>query len=54
MFQRVAHEQSAWREFGFTRPLQYYFASGLLSAVLDNAPTYLNFLKLAEVCLEQR
>lgn len=33
---------------GFTRPLQYYFASGGLSAVLDNAPTYVNFLQLAE------
>ncbi|HEX9782650.1 MAG TPA: sodium:proton antiporter [Opitutaceae bacterium] len=37
------------REFGFTRPGQYYFATGVLSAVLDNAPTYLNFLQLAEV-----
>jgi Na+/H+ antiporter NhaD/arsenite permease-like protein len=35
--------------FGITRPLQYYFATGSLSAVLDNAPTYLNFLKLAQV-----
>jgi Na+/H+ antiporter NhaD/arsenite permease-like protein len=35
-------------EFGFTRPLQYYFASGSLSAVLDNAPTYVNFLQLAQ------
>lgn len=35
-------------EFGFTRPLQYYFASGVLSAVLDNAPTYVNFLQLAQ------
>jgi Na+/H+ antiporter NhaD/arsenite permease-like protein len=34
-------------EFGLTRPLQYYFASGALSAVLDNAPTYVNFLQLA-------
>ncbi len=39
------------REFGFTRPLQYYFSTGMLSAVLDNAPTYLNFLKLAEASL---
>jgi Na+/H+ antiporter NhaD/arsenite permease-like protein len=36
------------QELGFTRPLQYYFASGSLSAVLDNAPTYVNFLQLAE------
>ena len=34
--------------FGVTRPAQYYYATGGLSAVLDNAPTYLNFLKLAE------
>jgi Na+/H+ antiporter NhaD/arsenite permease-like protein len=36
------------REFGVVRPLQYYFASGGLSAVLDNAPTYVNFLELAQ------
>jgi Na+/H+ antiporter NhaD/arsenite permease-like protein len=35
-------------ELGFRSPLGYYFASGALSAVLDNAPTYLNFLTLAE------
>jgi len=35
-------------EFGFTQPLQYYLASGSLSAVLDNAPTYVNFLQLAQ------
>ncbi len=34
--------------FGFNRPAQYYYATGGLSAVLDNAPTYVNFLKLAE------
>jgi Na+/H+ antiporter NhaD/arsenite permease-like protein len=36
------------RSFGFTNPLHYYFASGLLSSVLDNAPTYVNFLQLAQ------
>jgi Na+/H+ antiporter NhaD/arsenite permease-like protein len=36
------------QEFGFTRPLQYYFASGSLSSVLDNSPTYVNFLQLAQ------
>ena len=36
------------QEFGFTHPLQYYFASGALSSVLDNAPTYVNFLQLAQ------
>ncbi len=35
-------------ELGLTRPLQYYFAAGGLSAVLDNAPTYANFLQLAQ------
>jgi Na+/H+ antiporter NhaD/arsenite permease-like protein len=39
------------KDSGFTRPTQYYFASGGLSAVLDNAPTYLNFLQLAEASL---
>lgn len=35
-------------QLGFTRPTQYYYATGGLSSVLDNAPTYVNFLKLAE------
>ena len=37
------------QDYAFTRPAHYYFASGALSSVLDNAPTYVNFLKLAEV-----
>ena len=37
------------QELGFRHPVQYYFATGALSAVLDNAPTYLNFLELAKV-----
>jgi Na+/H+ antiporter NhaD/arsenite permease-like protein len=36
------------QEFGFTSPLHYYFASGTLSSVLDNAPTYVNFFQLAQ------
>ncbi|HVU32339.1 MAG TPA: sodium:proton antiporter [Opitutaceae bacterium] len=36
------------RQFGFVHPVQYFFASGILSAVLDNAPTYVNFLQLAQ------
>lgn len=36
------------REFGLNRPAQYYLASGSLSSVLDNAPTFLDFLQLAE------
>lgn len=37
------------KEVGLTEPWQYYVATGSLSAVLDNAPTYVNFLKLAQV-----
>jgi Na+/H+ antiporter NhaD/arsenite permease-like protein len=33
---------------GLTHPLQYYFASGLTSSVLDNAPTYSSFFELAK------
>lgn len=36
------------QEFGVVRPMQYYLASGSLSSVLDNAPTYVNFLQLAQ------
>jgi Na+/H+ antiporter NhaD/arsenite permease-like protein len=36
-------------EFGVKQPIQYYFAAGGLSTVLDNAPTYATFLRLAEV-----
>ena len=35
-------------EFGVRHPHQYYFAAGGLSSVLDNAPTYATFLRLAE------
>jgi len=35
-------------EFGVKKPIHYYFASGSLSSVLDNAPTYATFLRLAE------
>lgn len=31
-------------KIGIQSPGQFYWASGILSAVLDNAPTYLNFL----------
>jgi Na+/H+ antiporter NhaD/arsenite permease-like protein len=32
---------------GLETPTAYYFGTGALSAVLDNAPTYLNFLQVA-------
>ena len=42
------------KDFGFDHPTQYYFASGGLSSVLDNAPTYLNFLELAKATFVPR
>ncbi|MEO6569153.1 MAG: sodium:proton antiporter [Opitutaceae bacterium] len=48
MMPALAYLSIHGEEFGLTKPLQYYFASGTLSAVLDNAPTYANFLQLAE------
>ncbi len=33
---------------GLTYPLQYYFSTGLVSSVLDNAPTYSSFFELAK------
>lgn len=34
-------------ELNVRTPTQFYFLTGVLSAVLDNAPTYMNFLQLA-------
>ncbi len=34
-------------ELGLDSPTKFYFATGALSGVLDNAPTYLNFLQVA-------
>jgi Na+/H+ antiporter NhaD/arsenite permease-like protein len=34
-------------KLGIDSPTAYYFATGSLSALLDNAPTYLNFLQVA-------
>jgi len=34
-------------QLGLASATSYYFGTGALSAVLDNAPTYLNFLQLA-------
>ncbi len=49
MMPALGYLEQHGKEAGLTRPAQYYYATGSLSAVLDNAPTYLNFLKLAEV-----
>jgi Na+/H+ antiporter NhaD/arsenite permease-like protein len=35
-------------ELGVTTPAQFFWASGLLSSFLDNAPTYLTFFALAQ------
>lgn len=51
MMPALGYLEQHGREFGLTKPIQYYFASGGLSSVLDNAPTYVNFLKLEEVSI---
>ncbi len=35
-------------ELGFSEPWQFFWATGVLSSVLDNAPTYLAFLALGQ------
>lgn len=49
MMPALGYLEGHGKDLGFTKPAQYYFSTGSLSAVLDNAPTYVNFLKLAEV-----
>lgn len=49
MMPALGYLEGHGQSLGFTKPTQYYFSTGSLSAVLDNAPTYVNFLKLAEV-----
>jgi len=39
---------------GLTEPWQYFWASGSLSSVLDNAPTYVVFFETAKSLTEQR
>jgi Na+/H+ antiporter NhaD/arsenite permease-like protein len=41
-------------EFNVTKPIHYYLAAGSLSSVLDNAPTYATFLRLAETTATAR
>jgi Na+/H+ antiporter NhaD/arsenite permease-like protein len=40
-------------DLGITKPWQFFWASGLLSSVLDNAPTYLTFASLATGVADQ-
>ena len=35
-------------ELGVREPWQFFWATGILSSFLDNAPTYLTFFKLAQ------
>jgi Na+/H+ antiporter NhaD/arsenite permease-like protein len=39
--------QARGAELGVTQPWQFFWASGILSSFLDNAPTYLTFLSVA-------
>jgi Na+/H+ antiporter NhaD/arsenite permease-like protein len=39
--------QAHGAEFGVTEPWQYFWASGMLSSFLDNAPTYVTFAAMA-------
>ena len=43
----IAILQARGGELGVTSPAQFFWASGVLSSFLDNAPTYLTFLSLA-------
>ena len=40
--------ESNGKSLGVTQPWQFFWATGLFSSVLDNAPTYLTFLSLAK------
>ncbi|MBX7059540.1 MAG: sodium:proton antiporter [Leptospirales bacterium] len=40
--------ESHGKELGITEPWQFFWATGAFSSVLDNAPTYLTFLSLAQ------
>jgi Na+/H+ antiporter NhaD/arsenite permease-like protein len=42
----ILHARGA--SLGLTTPRQFFWAAGLLSSVLDNAPTYLSFLAVAQ------
>lgn len=47
MIPALGYLASHGSELGLTSPTAYYYGTGVLSAVLDNAPTYLNFLQIA-------
>lgn len=43
----LAYLSTHGEALGLTTPTAFFFGTGALSAVLDNAPTYLNFLQVA-------
>ncbi|MBX3358148.1 MAG: sodium:proton antiporter [Phycisphaeraceae bacterium] len=43
----LGYLQTHGGSLGLETPTQFFFATGVLSAVLDNAPTYLSFLQVA-------
>src|SRR4029453_7114629 len=45
--------EASGAQLGLTRPWHFFWGSGLLSSVLDNAPTYLTFVSLAVGVLNQ-
>ncbi|MDE2058369.1 MAG: sodium:proton antiporter [candidate division NC10 bacterium] len=47
MIPALAILESRGGELGLARPWQFFWVSGLLSSVLDNAPTYLTFASMA-------
>lgn len=47
MIPALAYLASHGAELGIDTPTAFYFGTGGLSAFLDNAPTYLNFLQIA-------
>jgi Na+/H+ antiporter NhaD/arsenite permease-like protein len=47
MVPALSFMQDHGASLGITRPWQFFWASGALSSVLDNAPTYLTFASLA-------
>jgi Na+/H+ antiporter NhaD/arsenite permease-like protein len=47
MIPALTYLEERGASLGITRPWQFFWASGALSSVLDNAPTYLTFASLA-------
>ncbi|HBF11911.1 MAG TPA: sodium:proton antiporter [Deltaproteobacteria bacterium] len=48
MVPALAYLEHHGAQFGITQPFQFYWITGVLSSFLDNAPTYLTFLSLAQ------